>query len=460
VKRLVTLAVLVATVAAAGALLEGRRREGRYRQLLLAGEEALRTGDSYGAIEAFSGAIALRPDSMAAHYRKGEAYRAQHRDEEAIRDLLEAVRLAPDAPQPVMALAELYDARGEPAMAAKWYQDADRLKRDDPSLLYSLALARYRAGNPAAAVEPLRRALALNDSTGQAHYLLGVIYRDTGDIASATNALETAVRVAPSMTPAREELADIYRSLGRTADEMAQLQALSAADPSIDRRIALALAEMRNGHANLALATLADAERRAPADSRVLLARGRVNLASAEQHRRRDAIDAALAELERALGGTARRSEGLALYGRALFLAGHDEDAERILREAVSTSPVEPQAFAFLADAAERRGHLLDARDALLDVDALEGGTVPADARAARAARIGQLSLDGLDYRTAADYLNRAVAGRPGDAASHARLAQARWAIGDQPGAVQAITRARALAPNDPVVQRLTRTIK
>ena len=79
--------------------------------------------------------------------------------------------------------------------------------------------------------------------------------------------------------------------------------------------------------------------------------------------------------LERALGGTARRSEGLALYGRALYLSGDAAGAERLLREAVATSPVDLEAFAFLADAAERLRHPLIARDALVQLDALQGDT-------------------------------------------------------------------------------------
>jgi tetratricopeptide (TPR) repeat protein len=459
VKRLAVLLTVVAAAGLTALAVEGGRRESRYRELLSAGDEALRSGDSYGAIEAFSGAIALRPDSMVAYYRKGEAYRAQHRDEEAIRDLLHAVRLAPDAPQPLLALGEIHDARGESAKAARYYEDADRLKRDDPALLCALALARYRAGNPAAAVEPLRRALALNDSLAEAHYLLGLVYRDTGDAAGATASLEHAVRLSPAAAPAREELADLYRRTGRAREEMAQLQSLVAVDPSPDRRVDVALAQLRNGQPELALATLDAVERTAPARTMALLARGRVLLAIAEQRQTRASAAAALAALEAALGGGARRSEGLTLYGRALHLAGRTEEAERILREAVATSPVERLAFAYLADTAERLGHLRDACNALLDLDALEGGTASSDRRAARAARVGRLALATLDYRLAADYLARAVSGRPDDVRSLTGLAEARWATGDRPGAVEALARARAIAPADAAVVKLSRTI-
>ncbi|MEZ5317070.1 MAG: tetratricopeptide repeat protein [Vicinamibacterales bacterium] len=460
-KRAIAVVALTGLVLALAAYAERRQRDSLYHRLLSVGEQALAAGDSFGAIEAFSGALTLRPDSMVAHYRKGEAYHAQHRDEEAVRDLLEAVRLQPDAPQPLVALAEIYDQRGEPARAAKYYEDADRLKGDDPALLYALALARYRAGNPAAAVEPLARAVARNDSLAEAHYLLGLVRRDTGDVEQAAASLETAVRLAPSLVPAREELADLYRSIGRTADEMAQLQALNTVDPSLDRRIAIALAQARNGQDDLALAAIAELRRTRPDDSRLLLARGRIELARAERSDlRRTSARAALTALERALGGTARRSEGLALYGRALDLDGQTTEAERILREAVATSPVEPQAFAYLADAAERLGHPLDARNALLDLDAFRGGTSSPDERAARAARIGALSLVVRDYRTAADYLARAVDRRAGDVRSLEQLARARWALGDRNGALEALDTARRLAPRDAALERLSRTFR
>jgi Flp pilus assembly protein TadD len=163
--------------------------------------------------------------------------------------------------------------------------------------------------------------------------------------------------------------------------------------------------------------------------------------------------------LEQALGGTARRSEGLALYGRALFLSGDIATAERILAEAAATSPVSAQAFAYLADAAERLGHALAARDALVRLDALEGDTVSADLRAARLRRLGVLSLRGGDARAATLALAQAVDAGVADVATLAHLAQARWESGDGPGARETLDRALALAPGDPALRRLSRTI-
>jgi Flp pilus assembly protein TadD len=462
VAALLALGTLIGLAAAAATFAQYQSRDRQYRNLLASGEQALAAGNGHAAIEAFSGALALRPDAMVAYYRRGEAYRTVRRDAEAIRDLREAIRLAPDAPQPMVALARLYDDHGDPAQAAKWYEQAmSRLQGvsgEDPTLLYALALAHYRAGSPEAAKPPLLRILARDDAIGEAQYLLGLAYRDTGTLDRAVAALEQAIRVAPSLSAAREELADIYRVQGRTDDEMAQLQALAALDAQADRRVAIALAQARRGQFDAALSTLAAAD--APTDSRLQLAYGRVALARAERTLDRAWAGRALGALEKALGGTARRSEGLALYGRALYLSGDPAAAERILREAIATSPVDAQAFAYLADAADRLGHLADARDALVDLDTLEGDTASPDARAARARRIGAIALRAGDPSTAAAFLNQAVEGGYVDAATLGMLAQARWQAGDADEARSALARALALAPGNAELQRLSRTIR
>jgi len=151
------LVLLVAVVAAA--LIYQRFSADRGYQLKLAeGDRLLAAGENYRAVEAFSGALAFRPQSMVAYLRRGEAYRAQHRDDEAVRDWREATRLAPDAPQPLIELGDLFESHGDFEQAADWYDQAQkRLSDENPSLLYRLALALYRAGAPGKAIEPLAR---------------------------------------------------------------------------------------------------------------------------------------------------------------------------------------------------------------------------------------------------------------------------------------------------------------
>ena len=160
------------------------------------------------------------------------------------------------------------------------------------------------------------------------------------------------------------------------------------------------------------------------------------------------------------MAGRARRSEGLALYGRALALSGDLAGAERLLRDAVATSPVDLEAFQYLADVAERLSHDLVARDALVNLDVLQGDTADASVRANRARRIGALSLRAGDPKTSATYLSRAVDAGHTDPATLGELARARWLSGDAAGA-----RAASRAPwksrrATPELQRIARMIK
>jgi tetratricopeptide (TPR) repeat protein len=397
---------------------------------------------------------------MVAYLKRGEAYRAQERFDEAIRDWRDAIRLAPEAPQPLVALGELADARGDFSQAADWFSQAvDRLKDEDPAILYRLALARYRAGSPGAAILPLERAVARRPSSGAANYLLGLIYRDTNNAARAIQSIEVALAIQPELTAAREELADLYRAEGRGVDEMAQLQIL-ARDGQPSRKVAIGLAEARQGQVDAALGTLNSALEADPSDSRVLLAIGRVYLARAERNHDPDSIQRALTNLQKAFGGTTRDSEGLALYGHAMALSGNDVEAERILRDAVATSPIDSEAFGFLADSAERLGHLPAARDALMNQDVLDGDNAPQPARVERARRIGELSMRLDEPRIAAPYLSRVIDAKPSDIGTAALLIEARWRIGDTASAKALLDQLLTTNPGDPRLQHLAKTLK
>lgn len=460
-KRLLWLLALVAAASGAVGLMARADRDQQYHRLLAEGEAANRDGNGWLAIEAFSGALVLRPDSMVAYYRRGLAYRSQGHDQQAIRDWKDAHALNPDAPEPLVALAELYDTRDEPEMAAAHYAlAADLLKDEDPGLLYALALARYRSGAIAEAVDPLRRAVARNAELAGAHHLLGLVYRDIGDPTAAIASLDRAIQIDRKLIAPREELADIYRTLGRHADEVLQLQALAQLEPQIDRRVAVVLARARGGEFAAALEALAAVATDAPNDSRVHLALGRVHLARAEATADPVSIRRAREALELALGGTARRSEGLALYGRALHLSGDHDEALRILQDAVATSPADRQAFAYLAETAEALARDILARDALLSLQALLGSTSPHAETTTRARRIGVLSLRGGDVATAARYLRRAVNDGLNDASTLASLAEAQWGLGEFDAARVTLDAARTQEARDPDVLRVGRVVR
>ena len=447
--------------AAAVAVIERLSEDRQYRRLLIEGERALGARETYAAIEAFSGALALRPTSMVAYYRRGEAYGTQGQVDNAVRDLRAAHALAPDAPQPLESLGRLFDRRGEPDEAARWYKQAAELLKDaNPSLLYALALAQYRAGHPAAARESLRRAIGADGALTRAYYLLGLVHRDLGEPDKAVASLQQALKLAPTLVPAREELADVLEQLGRSAEAVPLLATLAADDPQASRFVALAMAELEAHRFGPALDALARAEMLAPGDPRVSLARGRAHLARAEQEPTPAAVARALASLDPARADPQDRGERLALFARAVFLSGDARRAERLLREATAQPPVHPDAYAYLAEVAE---HLNDPRlalESLERLDALAGDTAPPRVRSARARRMGRLALLSGASPTAVRHLDAAVAAGHTDAITLGLLARARWETADHAGARRALARALAQAPDDLDLLRLTRIIQ
>jgi len=71
------------------------RQDREFRRLIALGDASLAREQTYVAIEAFSGALALRPDSMVAHLKRGDTYRRRGELSAALRDLRDASGLDP-----------------------------------------------------------------------------------------------------------------------------------------------------------------------------------------------------------------------------------------------------------------------------------------------------------------------------------------------------------------------------
>jgi len=107
VKRPVGIVVLV--VVAIGVLsgVAIRQREVSYAGFVDQGDAALARDDSFAAIEAFSVAISLKGDSMAAYLKRGEAYRRRGEYDAAARDLRRAAAIDPLAIHPRELLGDI-----------------------------------------------------------------------------------------------------------------------------------------------------------------------------------------------------------------------------------------------------------------------------------------------------------------------------------------------------------------
>lgn len=432
------------------------RRERTYARYITDGEAALAADNVSAAVEAFSGAIAIKPEAMLGHLKRGEAYRRRGELDAAKRDLLEAAALDPTATQPQEELGDVALAERRFDDAAARYRSYVRIDDRAPRVLYKLAYAEYNAGRAASAIDPLQKALAQDDRLAEAYYLLGLCERALQRPDAARGALEHALTIQPTLFRARDELADLYAAQGKTEKRLDQLEALAALDPGPSRAITLGLAYARAGQADRAVLTLARACERYPDQQATYLALGRVWLQIAQDRGDHVALSKAMGALEGAMAGA--NGDAMTLFGRALLLANDPESAERMLQDATRRRPVDPAAYIALADAAERAGDAAVARDALLDHQAI---ALDDDARrlASEDARIGDLCLRLKDHDGAVKYfLAAADAGH--DAAFFVRAAETQWRSGASAAATATLQRALDLDPHNAGALALKRRIQ
>ncbi len=425
--------MLVALAVAYGSVVIGR--ENRHRDLIQRGDAAMVAGDLSTAIEAFSGAIALKDDSMIGYLMRGDAYRRRDDLEAALRDLRQAADIDPGAPRPRELLGDVNYARHRFPPAADHYQAYVDLDDRSPRALYKLALARYRAGQPALGIEALQKAVAIQENFAEGFYLMGLCLRDAQRPSEALVSLQKAIALSPTLLSAREELADLYGRLGRTEDWIRQLEMLNALDPSPAREVTLGLAYSKAGQSDRAVILLRRTVERHPNHRHTYVALGRVWLETAQARADRVDLNKALEALEKAIAEE-DSSEAYMLFGRALLLASASEPAERMLRLATEKLPADPLAFYYLADAAERRAHYPMARQALLNYSALAGEDPDARRRAGIAVRIADLSLRMNDFPLAATWYERAAPSLSADEGFVLKHAEARWRAG-QPDAAR-----------------------
>ena len=363
-KRTIAATLLLALTAVGGAVAyQATARERDYRELVGRGDAALAGEQTFSAIEAYSGAIALRPDSMLAHLRRGETYHRRNDLGAATRDFRKAADLDPSATRPLEALGDVLYQRRRFKQAAEIYERRLRLDRQSERVTYKLALAYYRDGNVDGALSAVGVAIQLADQQPDAYYLQGLCLRERRQLTEAVAAFEKTLVLSPGLIAAREELADIYGALGRRADQLEQLQLLAGLDRAhVERLVALGLAQARAGQEELAVLTLGNAIERTPDQPLIYAALGQVWLDRAITRNDRVFLSKALEALERAASTPGATSDAMMLYGRALLLDDQLKAAETMLPQATRRYPVDPDSFLTYAEVAERENHFEAAR--------------------------------------------------------------------------------------------------
>ena len=183
-RRIAAAFVVLAAGAAAAVAYTAAARDREYRRLVAAGEAALAGGQTSVAIEAFSGAIALNPDSMLAHLKRGETYRRHGDLKAAFRDLRDASELDPSATRPLEQLGDVSLALEPPGPGRRALRRVRRSWTIGPRACSTSSRSPSTApARPTLALRSVRRALALDDRLADAHYLAGLCLAAQGQAA-------------------------------------------------------------------------------------------------------------------------------------------------------------------------------------------------------------------------------------------------------------------------------------
>ena len=168
----------------------------------------------FGAIEAYSGAIALRPDSMLAHLRRGETYQRRGDLDAAARDFRTAAVARPHrhrarsrssatsgiSMQRYRRAADAYETRAAPRRPV-----APASATSSPSPATATATLDARSSRARTQTFAARRQPGRRRTTCSA-----CVSAISGGPPRRQQAFERAVALSPGLIAAREELADLY----------------------------------------------------------------------------------------------------------------------------------------------------------------------------------------------------------------------------------------------------------
>jgi tetratricopeptide (TPR) repeat protein len=179
------------------------------------------------AVEIFSKALRIAPDSLLAHLGEGLALKGIQRFDLAEKELSLCLMLNPQMAVAFDGLAGLYIEAVEYEKLAGVSRQYLRTNPSDYRGYYYLATAQEHAGEDRQATEALlRKAIVLNPGFAASYALLGKLLLQADRAAEAAAELEHAIQLRPDYRPAHLYLANAYRKLGKDGEAAQEAQKL------------------------------------------------------------------------------------------------------------------------------------------------------------------------------------------------------------------------------------------
>jgi tetratricopeptide (TPR) repeat protein len=210
-------------------------RQRLFQQALDRGASHLQRNEKEAALKELKKALALNPQSAAAHQLLGQAYLMHGSYEmlsEAKAEFVQALAIDPNLIWARFYLARIYLDLDLPQKAKDQLEPALQTRPNVPHLLSLLGEANRKLGNPALSIEQNKKALEVDPSFFLAHYYLGLAYLDLKRDDDAIRELEAAVKPGLPAPEMYLTLGAVYFQKGDLDRAIELYQKAVAADPA------------------------------------------------------------------------------------------------------------------------------------------------------------------------------------------------------------------------------------
>jgi tetratricopeptide (TPR) repeat protein len=170
-------------------------------------------GDQPAAIADYTKALQLDPNQPVYYFNRGFARFNQEDFRGAIEDYSQVIRLSPENTDAYFHRAEAYRLLGECQSAVDGYAQVLRVNPEDAVSYNNRGLAQYELGNRQLAVEDYTQALRINPEDAVAYFNRGVAHFGNGEFQTALEDFNSAIRLNPQYAAA-------YKNRGFTRKEI------------------------------------------------------------------------------------------------------------------------------------------------------------------------------------------------------------------------------------------------
>lgn len=200
---------------------------------------ALKAGDTAGAISGLEQILANSPASAEAHLLLGQAYYRADQKDKAEEQFRAAFSLNASAVPPLetqdadewLKLGNAHASQAQFAEALAAYQTVLRIKPDKAAAYTNIGVVYYQTGKFDEAMQQMQQALELDPGDAETYYMLGATYIQQQKLDEAEKAFNKAIELKPDLAAAYTGLGNVQLARKDAAAAITTLQKATTLQP-------------------------------------------------------------------------------------------------------------------------------------------------------------------------------------------------------------------------------------